>query len=325
MPAEGEWRLWYAGYRMFSGADFTFGTVRTGCYLTDPYEITLGDADVGDMALPRNDGIRFGRDRRAANRITFELGVDAVDAAATRVGRHGAGLSKLSAFAQAWDAEALRLQYGHSASLSTTQGGRSRRFYGRPRKWAAAGSPLTRQGFTPVVAEFQCVDDTAYDDVEQNERVPLTWFQKPGGIGGPISGPVFYPPGSRNPESWYPPMPEQPPTRRPGDVVNRGTKPTWPVITVYGQITNPVVTLQNRWSVTLDLSLKAGEKLTIDTRPWIATVTRGSASVAGLMRRGSPRLDQMRMPPGRCVFDLDGKGAPNAYMTVAWRDAYSYL
>ncbi|WP_328491178.1 hypothetical protein [Streptomyces zaomyceticus] len=327
MPlAEGEWNLWHGSYGMFAGTDFTFGTVRTGCYLIEPYEITLGDSDVGDMALPRNDGLRFGRDRRAANKITFELGVDSVGSGSTRLARHAANLSKLSQFAQAWDAEALRLRYGHSAVLSTTQGGRSRRFYGRPRRWAAAGSRLTRQGYTPVVAEFQAVDDTAYDDVEQVERVPLRWAVKPGGIRGPVIGPIWNG-GIRNPGYWPSPGPTPgwPPVHLPGHVVNRGTKPTWPVITIYGQITNPVVKLSGRWTVTLDLAIKAGEAVTIDTRPWIATVTKGSASVAGLIRRGSPRLDQMRMPPGNCVFDLDGVGAPNAYMNVAWRDAYSYL
>ncbi|MEW1700114.1 hypothetical protein ACIQCR_17150 [Streptomyces sp. NPDC093249] len=323
-PAEGEWRLWYSPYRDLAGADITFGSVRSGCYLTAPYEIAPGEVDAGDIALPRQDGVRFGRDRRGASRIVFELAVDASASSTTQLGRHANGLSKLSALSQAWDAEALRLQYGHSAVLSTTQGGRSRRFYGRPRKWAPVGSRLTRMGYTPVVADFQTVDDAAYDDVEQIERVPLRWVQPPRGVGGPIKGPIWSA-GDRNPGYWRPPGPGGKPEPPPGDIISKGTKPTWPVITVYGQITNPVIRLQNRWTLTFDLSLKAGEKLTVDTRPWIATVTRGSASVAGLMRRGSPRLDQMRMPPGRCVWDLDGKGAPNSYMTISWRDAFSYM
>ncbi|MFJ5143065.1 hypothetical protein [Streptomyces sp. NPDC088707] len=323
MPAEGEWRLWYPSYRWHPGADFTFGTFRTGCYLTAPYEINLGSREAGDMVLPRGDGILFGRDYRSASTITFELAVDGVGASSTQHGRHASGLGRLSAFARAWDAESLRARYGHSAVLSTTQGGRRRRFYGRPRKWAAAGSRLTRQGLTPVVAEFQCVDDTAYDDVEQIERVPLIWASavKPGGFGPGLSSPI----GAGFPKP--PPIGPVNPVDPPGVVYNAGNKATWPIITIHGPILNPSVVLKGWWTATFDISLARGQKLVIETRPWIATVTRGSASVAGLMRRGSPRLDEMVLPPGRQTFELKYTGVPNiyAYMTIQWRDAFAHI
>ncbi|MFJ8301358.1 hypothetical protein ACIQ9R_36405 [Streptomyces sp. NPDC094447] len=323
MPAEGEWRLWYPSYRWYPGADFTFGTFRTGCYLTAPYEISLGSRDNGDMVLPRGDGIRFGRDYRAAATITFELAVDGVGASSTRHGRHAAGLSRLSAFARAWDAESLRVRYGHSAVLATTQGGRQRRFYGRPRKWAAAGSRMTRQGLTPVVAEFQLVDDTAYDDVEQMERVPLVWANAapPSWFGPRLSAPI----GGGFPKP--PPIGPVTPNDPPGVVYVRGNKPSWPFITIHGPISKPAVVLEGWWTATFDLTLKRGEKILIETRPWISTVTRGGASVAGLMRRGSPRLDEMVLPPGRQVFRLKHSGLPDptAYMTIQWRDAFAHI
>lgn len=311
-PAEGEWKLSYSANGVHPSASFTFGTIRSGYYLLEPYEITYGDTDTGDTPLPRSDGIRFGQDFKAAATITFEVGVDAVDDALTQQGRHGAALDRLSVFGQAWDAEALRLRFATPAVLSTTQGGRARRLYGRPRKWAPAASKLTRQGYTPVVANFACVDDTAYDDVEQGVRVDI---QPPPhrGLVGPLTTPLT--------------MTGESSGKVAGDVTVRGTKATWPVITFWGPITQPVCEVVGRWKASLNLTLGVGERVTIDTRPWARTVLRnGNASVAGLLYRGTPRLEDMRLPVGRQDFALHGTDPTGtAYMTVAWRDAYAYL
>ncbi|MFG2865446.1 hypothetical protein [Streptomyces sioyaensis] len=309
--AEGEWKLSYSANGVHPGAAFTFGTIRSGYYLLEPHEIAYGDTDTGDTPLPRADGIRFGQDFKAAATITFEIGVDTVDDALTQQGRHGANLDRLSAMGQAWDAEALRLRFATPAVLSTVQGGRARRFYGRPRKWAPAASKLTRQGYTPVVATFACQDDTAYDDVEQS--VPVRIQPPPHrGLVGPLTTPLTMTGAGSG--------------KVPGEVIVGGNKATWPVVTIYGPITSPAIEVVGRWKTTLDLSLKAGEVIVIDPRPWARTVLRNGASVAGLLYRSSPRLEDMRLPVGRQDFILRGTDATaTAYMTVAWRDAYAYL
>ncbi|MEU8911801.1 hypothetical protein [Streptomyces nigrescens] len=309
--AEGEWKLSYSANGINPGASFTFGTIRSGYYLLDPYEVTYGDTDTGDIPMPRADGIRFGQDFRTAATITFEIGVDAVDDATTQLGRHGANLSRLSTLAQAWDAEAVRLRVATPAVLSTVQGGRARRFYGRPRKFAPTGSRLTRQGYTPVVATFACQDDTAYDDREQTIRVDIN-PPPHRGLVGPLTTPLTMTGAGSG--------------KVPGEVIVGGTKATWPVVTIYGPITSPAIEVVGRWKTTLDLSLKAGEVIVIDPRPWARTVLRNGASVAGLLYRSSPRLEDMRLPVGRQDFILRGTDATaTAYMTVAWRDAYAYL
>ncbi|MER6616262.1 hypothetical protein [Streptomyces xantholiticus] len=313
MPlAEGEWNLSYGPNGVHPGANLTFGTFSNGYYLLEPYEITPADTEAGDTPLPREDGIRFGQDLRTHATITFEIGVDTVDAAPTLIGRHGANLDAVSELKQAWDAEALRRRFGTTAVLRTTQGGRARLFYGRPRKCAPAGSKLTRQGYTPVVASFAVQDDSSYDDVEQLVRVDLV-PPPHRGIKGPLTTPLSMV-GEGSP-------------RQPGEITVKGTRPTWPVITFHGPISQPVCEVVDRWKLSLDLTLGVGERVTIDPRPWGRTVLRnGNASVAGSLYRSSPRLADLRLPIGEHSLVLRGRDdTGTAHMTIAWRDAYAYL
>lgn len=309
---EGEWNLSYGANGVLPGASFTFGTIESGYYLLDPYEITYGETDAGDVPMPQEDGVRLGQDYRGQATITFEVGVDTVDDSPTILGRHGANLGAVSTMLQAWDAEAVRRRFATPAVLRTTQGGRARRFYGRPRKPAPAGSRLTRQGYTPVVCTFVCVDSTAYDDVEQNVRIGLVPPDHHGLV-GPLTTPLT--------------MTGEGSGKVAGEVTVGGTKPAWPVITINGPITNPVCDIVGRWKAGLDMTLGVGERVVIDPRPWVRTVMRnGNASVAGLLTRGTPRLKDMKLPLGRQDFVLRGTDATgSAFMTVAWRDAYAYL
>lgn len=309
---EGEWNLSYPSNGIHPGADFTFGTIASGYYLLEPYEITYAEPDVGDAAMPRRDGVRLGQDYRSTATITFEVGVDTVDDAATLIGRQAANLGAVSAMAQAWDAEAVRRRFGTPAALRTVQGGRARRFYGRPRKFAPAASKFTRQGYTPVVATFLSTDGVAYDDVEQTLTVAIN-PPPHRGLKSPLTTPLR--------------MTGAGATKVPGEAVIGGTKPTWPVITFYGPISKPACEVVGKWKVQLDLNLGPTDRVTIDTRPWALTVLRnGSASVAGQLTRSSPLLADMRLPPGRHDFILRGADATGlSYMTVTWRDAYAYL
>ncbi|MBZ6253626.1 hypothetical protein KVH27_35335 [Streptomyces olivaceus] len=311
-PREGDWTLSYGANGVDPAADFTFGTIASGYYLLEPYEITYADNDAGDIPMPQEDGARLGQDYRGQATITFEVGVDTVDDAATQHERHGANLGAVSTMVQAWDGGSVRRRFATPAVLRTTQGGRARRFFGRPRKIAPAGSKLTRQGYTPVVATFVCVDSTAYDDVEQKIPVGLVPPDHYGLV-GPLTTPLT--------------MTRESEGKVAGDFIVGGTKPAWPVITIYGPIANPVCELVGHWKAGLDTTLGVGERVVIDTRPWARTVLRnGGASVAGLLTRGTPRLKDMRLPLGRQDFVLRGTDASGtAHMTVAWRDAHAYL
>lgn len=312
MPlAEGEFKLTYSANGVHPGAAFTFGTVRTGFYLLDDFEVKDTDVTAGDTPLPREDGIRHGQDYTTGATITFEVGVDTVDDGANRLERHGANLDAVSVMKQAWDAKAVRDRMATPAVLSTTQGGRARRWYGRPRQCAKAASNLTRQGYTPVVATFATSHTGSFDDVEQSVRVDMA-PPPHRGIVGPLKDPLT--------------MIGEGSVRVPGEIIVGGNRPAWPVITITGPISQPVCELVGKWKLGLNLTLAVGEKVTIDPRPWVRTVLRGSGSVAGLITRSSPLLEDLLIQTGRQDFVLRGTDATaTAFMTVAWRDAYAYL
>ena len=103
-----------------------------------------------------------------------------------------------------------------------------------------------------------------------------------------------------------------------------GSMRTWPVVTVHGPVTDPVVEVGADVRFALRTALGAGESIVIDTRPWSRTVTRGGASVAGLLSPYSTRLSAASLPPGVYEVVLRGVSAEGtATAEVAWRDAYA--
>ncbi|RLU86270.1 hypothetical protein CTZ27_25175 [Streptomyces griseocarneus] len=309
---EGQWNLVYNGNGVHPGADFLFGTRNTGYDLVEPYEVTYGDPEVGDVALPREDGIRLGQDHRSTATINFSIGVDTVDAAHNAVGRYGANLNAVSRLGQAWRADAVRRRFGERAVLRTVQGGRGRRFYGRPRKFAPAASRLSRQGHTTVEASFLAAEDIAYDDRQQTIRVDMAPPPHRGLI-GPLRSPLS--------------MAGLGVTAVPGEIVVGGDTPTWPVLTFYGPVATPQCEVLGQWKVSLNLVLDKGEWVRIDPRPLARTVLRNNdTSVADTLDRHSPLLADMQLPLGQHDVVLRGRDdTGTSYLTASWRNAYSYL
>jgi hypothetical protein len=102
-----------------------------------------------------------------------------------------------------------------------------------------------------------------------------------------------------------------------------GEVPTWPVITIHGQILNPTVEVAGAFKFSAGVSLAFDETITIDTRPGIRSVLRNGTRIASLTRTSS-LLDSAALPPGAHTLTLSGSasiGTPSA--TIAWRAAYS--
>ncbi|MEV7684243.1 hypothetical protein AB0O64_37805, partial [Streptomyces sp. NPDC088341] len=107
-----------------------------------------------------------------------------------------------------------------------------------------------------------------------------------------------------------------------------GALPAWPVITIAGPITNPVVEMVGLWRFELLASLAYDRTVTIDTRPWVRSVVLNQAggSLAGALTRQSPRLADAGIPPGTYEAVLRGIDATGtARATVAWQETYSSL
>ncbi|MER7759477.1 hypothetical protein [Streptomyces sp. NPDC097619] len=315
MPlAEGEWMLSYPGRGIHRGANYVIGSARSGFPLLQPYEIRYENrsgSESGPAVLPGEDGVRFGQDRRGAASITLEVGVDTVDAVGGVGGRHGANLARVSSLSRAWDAEAVRGEFGAVCELTTMQGGRERTFFGRPQPLQPANVRFTRQGWTSVLLKFDCVDSLSYG-AEQTIRVGMLPASHPG-LKGPLKAPLML----RGPGA----------SRVPGQATVAGTTPTWPVITFHGPIVLPMIDVYGYWHAQLNVTLGRSEYLTIDTRPWRRTVLRnGNANAAGWLMRPAPLLRDMRLPTGNVDCILRGTDdTGNSYMTITWRDAFAYL
>ncbi|MBG7704912.1 hypothetical protein HCJ76_44325 [Streptomyces sp. MC1] len=341
---EGEWRLSYSSYDNYPGANLTFGREDSGIYcLTEP-DVTFADMDTADASLPGEDGVRMGRDYQRNATVSFELGVDGARAL---IDRHyprrpwasgdligdwteleaiHAVLNKsqsvdqrtldgVSMLRSAWHADGLREKAGRVAWLVHRFGGRQRRLYGRPRKFAVAHSRFTKQGYTPVAADFVAVDDRFYDDTAKEEEmydhVRVTLPPRPGRPTAEYG--------------WD--------SKKTAAILHEGDVNTFPYIEIWGPCTNPKVTFgPNLWAVQLSMSISSGDHVTIDPRPWQRTVThyKGSStsSVADKLTRASPRLAKMYLPPGywnaTMSFTRFGPPLTGPRVRIVWRDAHAW-
>lgn len=113
-------------------------------------------------------------------------------------------------------------------------------------------------------------------------------------------------------------------SKRASGVLNSGDLETWPVITFNGPVTNPSVAyVGTALKLSVNTTLAVGQSLTIDTRPWVRTVTRtGGGSLAG--RLSGNRMAEMALPPGTTIVAFRGQDNTGiATCSIRWRDASS--
>lgn len=268
-----------------------------------PYHVSKVDFGTPDMVLndgdrPREDGERFGRDYRKGRTIIFDA----------HVLTNGHALDAIDVLEAAWLADDIRDIPGAVTTLRMRRGGRTRIVWGRPRKLAVT-TGTTLSGWAPFTAEFRTDSHLYYDDVEQSTTVTLVPPQG-GGVVSPVVAPVTTVAESNS---------------RQGDIVVGGTVPTWMVFEIRGPITNPTIGILSRWSVTLNITLASDNWVTIDPRPWSRSVrTRFGDNAAGAFTPTSPKLSDLRLPPGPATVTLRGTDPTGtASMTARWRNAYA--
>lgn len=259
---------------------------------------------VQDAKNPVGDGLMFGRDSLSGPTWGFDLFVDG-DSTTDALG-------KLSPIADTWRNEARRRTPGAFSTLRYCVGGRTRRVYGRPRAFSAPPSNLILNGYIPITADFVCVDHLHHEDVENTVTVsvlpPTT-----GGILAPLVGPI---------RTLQDPGPRQ------GSLDVGGDQSAPAIITINGPISAPWVS-STGWRLEFDssFSLAYDATLTIDTRSWVSTITRGDgASMAGRLTRQSSLLRDVRLAPGSRELLFGGIDATaTATCTVRWRNVWSSL
>lgn len=293
---------WYLSY---PGVGFLFETYPTTLpyFLTGPPELGEIEITSQDQPMPGADGVMVGRDTHAGRTVVFELGVNR-NSEADALAAH-------AELARAWRGDGVRTTPGKVAELYVRRAGRQRVVYGRPRKFATALHMNYQSGYSGATAEFACVDGLFYDAVESSVTVSLV-PPPAGGLVAPLVAPLA----------------TVPVVVRPGLVTTGGLVATWPVITIRGPVTSPVVRMTGLFTLAFNTTLAYDQTLTIDTRPWARTVLRNDgATFAGRLTKTSTPLSATRIPPQtstELVFsgvDLTGTST----VTVAWRDAYPHL
>lgn len=280
--------------------------------------VTIQNVDFGtpditthDTSRPRADGLMFGRDWRGGRLISFELTVltEYTSPAVSGYGGYGTAtaLDELGRLERAFLADAVRGMPGATSMLRYRLGGRQRVVFGRGRK-CASQTGMATLGRIPVTCEFQCADHLIYDDQQYTN---LVGYVPPpaGGLTWPITFPwstitVGYSPGT---------------------ITVNGNVDTWLPVVIHGPISHPSVAWVGGWTVALDLNLLADQWVIIDPRPWSRGVRlNNGTNVAGALTVDSPRLSEIRVPPGEVEIVLAGQDATGtSSMTLVWRGAYT--
>lgn len=232
-----------------------------------PVHVTADGFDPGsdeiltqDSDNPRRGTIVMGRDARKASPWTWALFVNAFDATSA--------LTTMAELEAAWKRGAWNV--GEVAVIRYMLGGRIRRVFGRPRRWASTMNNLILSGMVPITADFQRVDPMYYGDQMESDTLDML-VTSAGGVVYPVVYPLISMPSGSNE----------------GELHVGGSEPTYPIIRFTGPIVNPELITAN-WTLKLNATIADGEWVEIDTRPWVMSIRNQSgAAVPGLL---DPRL-----------------------------------
>jgi hypothetical protein len=253
---------------------------------------------VQDQEDPFSGATRMGRDVRTGSTFTWALHVNTTT--------ENEALDALDALADAWTPDDL--DGGEAMILRYKVGGRVRRVYGRPRRFAQAPDNRILGGMIPVTADFKRVDPMFYDDSPESTVLGMA-YASAGGFVFPVTFPVLTQPGGfQN-----------------GSVFVSGRRKTWPIIRIDGPVVNPQIMTDN-WTIETTLTLNEGHYVEIDTRPWKRTITLdGTSAIPGALN-AKTRLRDLFLMPGAQAFGFRGiSGTGTATCTISWYPAYPSL
>lgn len=260
-----------------------------------------------DSVDPTTGVTQFGRDRLTGPVWNWQLHVN-------RTSTEEA-LETLGIFKTAWRALHIRETPGAVIPLRYRLEGRSRRIYGRPRRFEAPPDNKILNGYIPISCDFKCVDGFTYDDVESGVTLQLGHeLDDPEGVdtGGGFVFPLTFPTVTL------------PPTRRQEQILVLGDAPAYPVVRFNGPVVNPRL-VSSGWTLALDYTIPAGQYVEIDTRPWRQTVLlNGTTSVAGKLGRRQ-RLSKIQFQPGRFEAKYVGFSSGVSLCQVRWANTHNSL
>jgi hypothetical protein len=282
------------------GADsgVAFGLGRDIHVNADGFDPGTQDWLVQDQEDPFTGATRFGRDVRTGPTWAWSMHTNQTD--------EQTALAALEDLADAWSPEDLR--NGEPMVLRYAVGGRTRRVYGRPRRFAAPPDNKILGGMIPVTADFKLTYPGFYDDEPEQVIVGLA-YTSVGGFNFPVTFPVATKPGGF----------------QPGNSFVSGKRKTWPIIRFNGPVVNPEL-LGPTWNLALTANIGEGHYIEIDTRPWRRTVTvDGTSFVPGALNPKT-RLRDLFLEPGDAAFGLRGtSGTGTGNCIIKWYPAYASM
>lgn len=276
-----------------SSAGVPFGIGHPIHCAADGFDPGTSDWITQDTDNPYTGATMLGRDVRKGSTFTWSLFVNA-DSEET-------GAAALGQLANAWvGADKLP---GVVSVLRYAMAGRTRRVYGRARRWAQTLDNRILSGMIPITCDFQRVTPLFFGDGLESDTLDLV-AESTGGIVYPVVYPITSLPSGSNE----------------GEVFVGGSAKTYPVIRFNGPVTNPEL-ITSAWTLKLNTTILEDDWIEIDTRPWVMTVRRKSgASVAGLV---DPRLSlsKIMLTPGNQSFAFRGSSVTMTATCVINRHA----
>lgn len=306
----------------FELEDVVFGVDRDMGVVEGSFTPGGPDIRMKDAEYDSSDGGRPGRDYYGKSTWSWQFFADG--ATSTEA------LDMLEALKSVWPTEELRKQPNLLVPLRYNLGERTRRVYGRPRRWSPVVNNTLGHGTAGVAADFHVFDHRFYDDNEQSMAVPIVTTTRDSGVLVP-----FVPPFTSR----------RPAAPRLLKITVGGKVPTPFVTVIKGPVNRPRVRITGTptpkpdgtpWrdsngktfeGLTIEIPslVSANDEVTVDSHPWARTVT--SSSGAGV--RTNPRitkLDQLLLPPGSYQIAFTGEDPTGtSEATVKWRNAHLSL
>jgi hypothetical protein len=293
-----------------------FGTADTRYLTTTPMQIERSDPRTGDTDRMRESGTQLGEDYLGSKSVTFEMG-----ALTDRDPNTGwaednpkaASSTALNQMARFWNLRQFRRPYAAYAVLRSNIGGKVTRCYGRPRRWAPTRGDMTKNGWTPILADFLVPDGCWYDDELQRVPAGLNAASE-GGVAAPIVAPVATVAAATSNNRSF---------------IIAGTEPTWVSVVFHAEssgLTNPEVTISQAgvplFTVGLTETVPSNSTATVDPRPWVRAAYRDDGANVGLSYK-TPPMGYMQLDPGVYSFALRGLDTSSSgWAEVLWRSAY---